>query len=574
MNSIVEQIKNRLSITDVLSSYVTLIPAGSQFKAKCPFHNERTASFSISPDRGLYYCFGCGAKGDIFTFVEAFEGVDFNGALQMLADRAGIKITRDSFKHDSTTALYEVLEDAASIFEVQLASNSLAKAYLAERGVTEETIKKFRIGYAPDSWDTLARRYSGIKQAVAEQAGLLKPGDHGLYDRFRARIMFPIGDSSGRIVGFSGRMFPDVEGGAKYLNSPETPLFQKSKLLFGFDKAKFDIKRRGFAILVEGQFDLILSHQFGFTNTVATSGTALGEESLDGASSLQTLARLTNNLMLAYDGDEAGKKAMDRAAQVALRLGMNPKVAALPAGSDPADFLRTEGSAAWKEQLRTSEHVVVFQAKDLLAKQLSPHQFAAGLRERVFPYLALIPFAIERVQQLELVASAAGLPSAALQEDFSHFLASRPKDHTASTALHTEPSKKKQQFDTPALFLGILSWQTGLAEPSIDSALYRDRAEAISFEENRYTLPELTDDTLHAARMYAAAFYSSLTKESLETLLDDQLQHMTVSFLHGLRTQFTVELHAAERAGDESRVTTLLSILHQLSVRLQGLKAP
>ncbi len=568
MNTVVERIKERLPIIDVLSSYISLQESGSQYKAKCPFHNERTASFSISPDRGLYYCFGCGAKGDIFTFVQEFEGLDFNGALRLLAERAGVPLTKDSFKRDDTAPLYEILEDAAQAYAAALSENKPAKEYLLRRGVTEETIQKFRIGYAPDTWEFLSHRYQGAKQRLAQTTGLLKPGERGLYDRFRARIMFPINDSAGRVVGFSGRMFPDSPDGAKYLNSPDTPLFQKSKLLFGFDKAKFDIKRRNFCILVEGQFDLILLHQAGFTNTVAASGTGLSEDTQEDISNLGIIARLTKNIILAFDGDEAGKKAMDRAARVALTLGMNPKVVVLPSGSDPADFVVANGAAAWKEKLMHSEHVVVFQGKDLVGKGLSPHHFAAGFRERVFPYLRLIPSSVERARQLELVSSAAGVPFSALQEDFSQFLIANPEQSSRPVA----PSLQKHQFDTVMLFLGILNWQADSVEPKIDPLQFRKRAEEISFEEETYKIPEVDETTLQAAKLYAANFYAPLSVEELLIVLEDQLQGITASFLYALRSRFTAQLHEAERTNDEERTTLLLGKLHKLSLQLHNLK--
>ncbi len=574
MRSVVERIKETLSITDVLSSYITLTPAGSQLKAKCPFHNERTASFYVTPDKGFYYCFGCGAKGDIFTFIEQFEGVDFNGALKLLADRAGIALTRDSLRQDPLTPLYDVLEEACGIYESALKKNQLALQYLTDRGVTLETIEKFRIGYAPDSWEFIAGHFKGAKETLADQAGLLKKGERGNYDRFRSRIMFPIMDVSARVVGFSGRIFPDAPDAPKYLNSPETELFQKSKLLFGFDKAKFNMKRRNFAILVEGQFDLVLSHQAGFTNTIATSGTALSDEGADASAGLGSVAKLTRNIILAFDGDAAGKKAMDRAARLALQLGMNPRVVLVPNGNDPADFIRTEGQGGWKELLKQSEHVVVFQVKDLLAQNLSPHRFAASIRERVFPFIKLIPSAIERSRQLELVSTTAGITLSAIAADFEQFLSDTPRSESLRHGAVSQPQTEaaKQKIDSAALFLGILSWQSSLAEPMIDVLGYRDRAGAINFEEHQYVLPDLDDDALHRSRTYAAATYSGMDKGELEDIVDELLAGIAYGFLEMLRGKYTTELTAAEREENEESIGRLLPLLHRLSSRLHDLK--
>lgn len=572
MRSVFEEIKERLPINDVLSSYITLTPAGTQFKAKCPFHNERTASFYVTPERGLYYCFGCAAKGDIFTFVQEFEGVDASGALKILAARAGIELTKDSFARDSLSPVFDALEETCSLYEKELEKNTSALNYLEKRGVKKETIKKFRIGYAPEGWDFITRHFAGAKQSLAEKAGLLKKGERGNYDRFRSRIMFPINDASGRVVGFSGRIFPDIDDGPKYLNSPETELFQKSKLLFGYDKAKLDIKRRNFTILVEGQFDLIMSHQAGFTNTVATSGTALSEDVLDGGiSNLATIARLSPNIILAYDGDEAGKKALDRASRIALQLGLNPKAALLPEKVDPADYIKEHGVDGWKKVLQESQHVVLFQLHDLATKNLSPHHFATALRTRVFPYLALIPSQIELSRQLELISQASAIPINALLQDFESYLKTREK--TAVLEKNNDSTKAtKKQFSVPALFLGILSWQSGLAEAFIDTVLYREKADAIVFKEFSFRLPELDESELHASRIYCAATYGGLEKQALVNVVDDLLDSLTITFLNGLRSKFTAELAFAEQKKDEEKTELLLGLLHDITVRLQALK--
>ena len=292
----VEQIKERLGIEDVIGSYVKLERSGKNLKAKCPFHNEKTASFYITPDRGTYYCFGCGVKGDIFTFVEQFEGLDFMGALKLLAERAGVELTDRRLYGGKSSAevrnekdqLYKIMEDAASFYEKMLyASGSSsfasaaaeARAYIKKRGITEETAKKFRLGFAPLEWRTLATylKSKGYSDMDMEKAGLAKRPDEGgqksPYDRFRDRIMFPISDSSGRVIAFSGRILHDDEKSAKYLNSPDTPLYTKSTVLYGIDKAKQEIRRLNYTIFVEGQMDLVLAHQAGTMNTVAVSGT-------------------------------------------------------------------------------------------------------------------------------------------------------------------------------------------------------------------------------------------------------------------------------------------------------------
>ncbi|KKP98393.1 MAG: primase protein [Candidatus Nomurabacteria bacterium GW2011_GWA1_36_15] len=272
INSPVQQIKERLSIEEIVSSYIKLEKAGANFKARCPFHNEKTPSFFVSPDRASYYCFGCGAKGDIFSFIEEFEGLDFKGALKILAERAGIPLVQYSKeKEGEKEKLYRAMEEATKFFEKNLAENKKILEYLKSRGLEEKTIGDFKIGFSLLDWRTLFEylKSKGFSDKEIELAGLVKKTEKGFYDRFRGRIMFPISDSSGRIIAFSGRIFEDDGKSAKYLNSPDTPIFSKSAVLYGLDKAKESIRKNNFSILVEGQMDLILSHQAGFRNTVA-----------------------------------------------------------------------------------------------------------------------------------------------------------------------------------------------------------------------------------------------------------------------------------------------------------------
>ena len=315
MHSPVEKIKERLSINDVISSYLTITQAGKNYKAKCPFHNEKTPSFFISPERGSYYCFGCGAKGDIFSFVEHFEGTDFLGALKLLAEKAGVTLERKSYESkDKTERLYDIMEEATTFFELNFERQPEARSYLRGRGLSDPTIKSFRIGYAPSVWRSVSDHLlsKGFTREDIEAVGLIKTSDKGFYDRFRGRIIFPISDSSGRVIAFSGRIFAlssdqtkksEVEE-AKYLNSPDTQLFNKSNVLYGIDKAKVAIRSRGYSIVVEGQMDLILSHQALFLNTVAVSGTALADSVNDTESKINNLGlirRLSPNVIFAFD---------------------------------------------------------------------------------------------------------------------------------------------------------------------------------------------------------------------------------------------------------------------------------
>lgn len=432
MSSPVEKIKERLSINDVISSYLPTIPAGKNYKARCPFHNEKTPSFFISSDRGTYYCFGCGAKGDIFSFVENFEGLDFLGALKILAEKADVALVYDkNEKKEDKEKLYDIMEEACVFFEATFDKNPEARIYLKERGLSDESIKSFRIGYAPSQWRSVSEYLikKGYKNEDIETVGLVKKGNSGFYDRFRGRIMFPINDSSGRVIAFSGRIFgPEaptkdgiqVEPGAKYLNSPDTPLFNKSNVLFGIDKAKGEIRKRGYSIVVEGQIDLILSHQSSFTNTVAVSGTALSDDVSDNGAKVNNLGlvkRLSSNVIFAFDGDSAGIRAASRSAMIALSLDMQVKVAVLKEGMDPADIISKDVNT-WKDIIRNAVNIVEFHV-DLICKNYSDTRVrGTKIREIVFPFLSVTKSSIERNAYIKMIHDKTGIKEDSIVEDF------------------------------------------------------------------------------------------------------------------------------------------------------------
>jgi DNA primase len=438
----VEKIKERLSIVDVISSYLTLIPAGRNYKAKCPFHNEKTPSFFVSAERNSYYCFGCGAKGDIFSFVEHFEGTDFLGALKLLAQRAGITLENNFSREnkDEKEIFYQIMEEATIFFETIFTQESAPRAYLKNRGIDDKTMKSFRIGFAQDSWKSVSTHLinKGFKKGDIEKVGLIKNKDDGsFYDRFRSRIIFPINDSSGRVIAFSGRIFgKEDDKEAKYLNSPETPLFNKSNTLFGIDKAKIAIKKRGYSIVVEGQMDLILSHQADFTNTVAVSGTALSDRTSERDSysnpednqtegeakinNLGLIRRLSPNVIFAFDGDSAGIRAVSRSSLIALSLDMQVKVAIMPEGQDPADIILKDPNT-WKEIIKNSVDIISFHLNRICQNTDDLHQRGKQIREIIFPFLTMIKSSIEKSTYISLIYKKTGISENAIIEDFENY---------------------------------------------------------------------------------------------------------------------------------------------------------
>lgn len=353
----VELIKSRLDIADIVGEYVQLKPAGANLKGLCPFHDEKTPSFMVHRVKQIFHCFGCQEGGDIFTFIQKQENIDFPEALQILAAKAGVQLKSFNPEQASLkTKLIDITSQAAKYFEHQLYSPTGQKArdYLInKRKLDEATLKEFHIGFAPTGWDNLSKflRNKKIHPKMVAQSGLVIAKDQGsFYDRFRERIMFPITDSHGQIVGFTGRLLPykenDEKAGGKYVNSPETPIFNKSNLLYGLSQAKPNIKQQGCVVIAEGQIDVVASHQAGAKNTVASSGTALTQNHF------HLLKRLTEKIVFALDNDAAGLTALKRAAILAWTQNLETFVVKLPNHTkDPADLIASDPKA-WTEALK------------------------------------------------------------------------------------------------------------------------------------------------------------------------------------------------------------------------------
>lgn len=356
-DSIVPEVKSRLNIVDVVGSYVRLTKSGAHWKACCPFHNEKTPSFMVNEERQMFHCFGCGKGGDVFSFVEEIEGIGFREALELLAEKAGVEVpafnkaaSRSPGETDRPDRSREILELSTKFFEKQLWEGPGAKKalpYLRKRGLSEESIRSFRVGYAPDGWrylhDFLLSR--GYEPSELEAVGLViaKEGRDGHYDRFRDRITFPITDVVGRVIGYSARVAPGGdENQAKYINTPETALYHKGRAIYGVSFAKQAIKDAGTTVLVEGQMDVIACHQAEIRNVVAASGTALTEDHLD------ILKRYGNGIQLFFDMDAAGQEAAWRSALLGLGKGMSVSVVSIPSGKDAADAALEDADALRK----------------------------------------------------------------------------------------------------------------------------------------------------------------------------------------------------------------------------------
>jgi len=356
-DKLLEELKAKLDIVDVISDYVELKRAGQNYKGLCPFHAEKTPSFMVNPDKQRFHCFGCGAGGDIISFVVKYENLSFQDSLKLLAKKAGLDLKEYRFSSNNEglrEKLIEIHREASKVFTENLKRSKGAYSYLKGRGLTEETIRLFSLGYATKDWHHLSHHLNekGFARAVILQSGIVSSGEKGLYDTFRDRIVFPICDVQGDIIAFGGRVMDDSQ--PKYLNSPDTPLFKKGETLYGLNRAKEGIRKKGYAIVVEGYLDVMMSHQYGFDTTVAPLGTALTP------GHLRRLKRFTKKTVLVFDGDEAGKAAAKRSIPILLEEGFASKILLLSEKDDPDSFLRKKGNVPYDKLLGEAKSVVDF----------------------------------------------------------------------------------------------------------------------------------------------------------------------------------------------------------------------
>ena len=372
---IIEEVRSRCDIVDLVSSYLPeLRKRGANYKCCCPFHNEKTPSFTVNQERQNYHCFGCGANGDVFEFVKEYDKLDFSSAVQFLADRTGVKVTYD--KNDknigSKEKLLNINSDAANFFHKNLFnsnSGKLCREYLEKRSLTNDALKKFQIGFSPDGWEELSSRAlkKGYKSEDIEKAGLVvktkRSGKIKYYDRFRNRLMFPICDPLGRVIGFSGRILEDKRKEAKYVNSPETLIFHKSSVLFAFDKARKEIIEKKLAIVVEGQIDAIRCHIVGIKNVVASQGTALTVQHA------KLIKRYADEVVLIFDSDTAGVSAALSTSKLFLENELSVRVATLPNGEDPDSLILKHGADNFKKEISDALPALKFLIKTIENKE-------------------------------------------------------------------------------------------------------------------------------------------------------------------------------------------------------------
>jgi len=536
MSQEVDQIKERLNIAEVIGEYVQLKQAGNHHKGLCPFHQEKTPSFVVSPDKGIWHCFGCSLGGDVFSFIQQKEGVEFPDALKLLAERAGVDLPKQQNigSRDQRVRLFELMGHAANFYHEVLKNHQAgqqARNYLQERGVADGSLTTFKIGYAPQQWNTIqkALHNKGFTPAELVQVGLIGRSEKGTYyDRFRGRIMFPIHDLQGRVIAFGGRIAPWHQTGneGKYVNSPETPLYEKRRVVYNLNRAKKELKAHDPLIVVEGYLDVVLLTQHGFANVVAASGTAFTPQHA------ALLKRYTSILNMAFDADSAGLKAAQAATEEALATGFKVGAYLFPPGKDPADVALRDPAELKK---------ILFEPRPLIQILLDRLKTAQGSVDKDVAWRELIPFVAtvqDLVQQGEMIQAIA---------ESLHIPEQRVVEQVATvkvTARSTEPEEDNLGSDSSHSSQEVLIGLC-IAFPTVRSDIFERLSDDNFLDQtlaSLYThIVRLADTIADFDRLSASALIDALPLE--------------------LQTQATALLHIAEEYQQLTSVSERAEVL-------------
>ncbi|MFA5410608.1 MAG: DNA primase [Candidatus Omnitrophota bacterium] len=571
--NILDDILSRVNIAEVISEYIPLKRAGRNFKALCPFHHEKTPSFMVSPDRQIYHCFGCGQSGNAFKFLMQYERIEFPEAVEILAKKAGV-ILPEIKKQDNQTQslvsqLYKVNEQAAYFYEQALYSreNEQALNYLLKRNIKKETMKLFRLGFAPDRWDVLMSylRQKAAGLSLQEKAGLIvsKP-DGGYHDRFKNRITFPILDVKSRVIAFGARIFADKDNKlAKYVNSPETFIYTKGKNLYGLNLAKDAIRERDYAVIVEGNLDCIMPYQEGLRNIVASLGTALTEEQV------RLLKRYTQNAVMIYDADNAGQNATLRSLGIFLEEDMNVRIVALPEGLDPDLFVRKYGIRALEDEIEKAKGLFDYQLGVLESRyDIGKEEGKRKIFDEMLITIKKVKNGILRSEYIKRLAEHADVPEFEVRDEFNKLKDGRLRPDSYR---FIERGKAANINPTEKLLIKLMLEENELIEhirQHLEPADFQDertaRIVSVMFDlisqgkviETSKLLNYLDDeDTLKY--ICESAFKSEVSSENKEKVIDDCIRLIKNKRLLLARQRLQEEIEIAEGSGDEEKLNKL-----------------
>jgi DNA primase len=515
----IQRVTESSDIVEIISSYFPLKRAGTSFRAVCPFHREKTPSFHVTPARQSFHCFGCGAGGGVLRFVMDYEHVDFPTAVRRLAQRAGIPIVEieataeDSQKHNQRQRLLAIHVEASAWFHKNLLKSPTAghaRDYLKSRGISAEIAKSWQLGYAPDSWDALLDHLRGARFSDSEIAlsGLAsskddEPGGR-IYSRFRDRVMFPIRNDYGEVIAFSGRILnPEAKGG-KYVNSPETPLFSKGRVLYGLDKTKRDLIDKNTAIVCEGQLDLISAYEAGIRHVIAPQGTAFTPDQA------RLLRRFVETVLLCFDSDSAGRKATSSSLPSLLSQGLTVKVVVLPPGEDPDSLIRQRGPAAFLEVVNSATDYFDHSVEEALRSgELEDAAGKSKLIRRIAPPLALVQDPVQREATLGRIASRLSLPQSAIRAGMK------------APTMNSDESSSKSESPAPPEKIVLSAGMQMLCQMAVASAdvreWLRNAGSAADFESGGNLIDKIAQSDF-AGETLAASFLATLSAAEERTL--------------------------------------------------------
>ena len=590
----IDDLRRQADIVRVVQDYVSLKKKGANWMACCPFHKEKTASFSVSPAKDIFYCFGCQKGGSVFNFVMEIERVTFPDAIKIVAEKTGVPLPKlvddsrfEAHKRESDQVI-ELNQWALLWWEDQLKSKSgrAAREYFKGRGLTEETIQTFHLGFAPDSWEALSThlRQKGASQEQLERSGLVvKKDEGGSYDRFRGRLMFPVIDAQGRAIAFGGRtMEPDGE--PKYLNSPETPAYTKGRHLFGLNLTRDEIRRNGFVILVEGYLDLIVPYQFGVRNLAASLGTALTPEQV------KLIARFARKVVVNYDGDHAGVQAAKRAIETILAEDLEVKVLVLPDNADPDDFIRKYGVTEYQKRRGEAQPHIQFVIDQAVRDRNlhSPSDKAAAVEEAL-PFVRAVRSRIQKREYFDIMMDALRV-----QTDQRRELWQRIRSGASTDAASVQEMVRRSPASRPTVaeerLLQLLLANEELRKivlPRLESGDYDDLATAPIFralvsldkeskEVGFDSLSEATADDSQAGELLARLMMTDAATESFDeslTAADSCLDALRLLAIHRRIEQLGAELADAYRVGDTQRSDLLEAQRSKLNKKHKALLA-
>ncbi|MFA5128675.1 MAG: DNA primase [Patescibacteria group bacterium] len=592
-DSQVEEIKNRLDIVEVIGEYVSnMKQAGGNWKGLCPFHNEKTPSFMVSRDKQIWHCFGCGEGGDVISFVQKIENIEFPEALKILAKRAGVTLRyEDKSLSSQKTKLLDVLEAAARFYHYNLLKMPEAEAarnYLFEkRRLTEETVEKFFLGFGPNSWDSAIKFLcgKGFSEKDIFLAGLSvkKERGAGYYDRFRGRIMFPIRDIHGHVVGFTARLMPEAEkkenAGGKYVNTPQTLVYDKSRVIYGLDFAKQEIKKENLAVMVEGNMDVIASHQAGVQNVVASSGTAMTVEQIN------LLKRYSPNLAISFDADLAGNTAAMRGIDVALKEGINIKVIMLTPeiGKDPDDYIKKDPNL-WREAITNSMAFMDYYIKKTLnGLDLRKVEDKKKAAKTLLAELIKIPDKVEQNFYLEKLANILGVPEQILRESLPHEkIAASPS--LPGEKIITAAAKKRRPLLAERFIALVFKYpnQLSLAVPYLEPFMFPEEPfgeiyknlilyynKSVDKEDLENVMVSISDDPnekkyIASLFLLAEKDFAEFSEEEIGNEILQNAKSLRENYIKNERRRLQAEMKKAEENKELGRIKELAEEFNQL----------